>query len=196
MAMMMSLGDAHPSQLAQEETVIDSIRWFERKWDFSLPVGAFPSVLERLRGTPVRAGALVAGINDGVLGARNGGTWSAKEHLAHLDDLHELDERRFDDFLARSGALAVADLANQRTQTANHNASDIGDILKRLSDHRLGLVARMESATAEDIVTICVHPRLKQPMRLIDWAFFVAEHDDHHLVAARLAIRAASAPHT
>jgi hypothetical protein len=25
------------------------------------------------------------------------------------------------------------------------------------------------------------HPRLEQPMRLLDWIFFVAEHDDHHL---------------
>jgi hypothetical protein len=26
-----------------------------------------------------------------------------------------------------------------------------------------------------------LHPRLQQPMRLIDHALFVAEHDDHHL---------------
>jgi hypothetical protein len=26
-----------------------------------------------------------------------------------------------------------------------------------------------------------VHPRLQQPMRVVDMAFFVAEHDDHHL---------------
>jgi hypothetical protein len=27
-----------------------------------------------------------------------------------------------------------------------------------------------------------IHPRLKQPMRLIDMCLFVAEHDDHHLM--------------
>jgi len=26
-----------------------------------------------------------------------------------------------------------------------------------------------------------LHPRLKQPMRLVDHLHFVAEHDDHHL---------------
>ena len=176
--------------------MIDPTRWFERRWNFSLPIGAFPAVLERLRGTPVRVAALVGGIPEGVLGARNGDTWSAKEHLGHLDDLHELDQTRFENFLARAGTLAVADLTNQRTQTANHNATSIVDILQRLGDHRQGLVTRMESATAEDIGTVCVHPRLKQPMRLIDWAFFVAEHDDHHLVAARLAIRSASSTQT
>jgi hypothetical protein len=186
----------HAPLLLRRATMIEPTRWFERRWDFSLPIGAFPSVLERLRGTPVRAAALVGGIPDSVLSARNGDTWSAKEHLGHLDDLHELDESRFENFLERAGTLAVADLTNQRTQTANHNATSIVEILERLDDHRQGLVTRMESATAEDIGTICVHPRLKQPMRLIDWAFFVAEHDDHHLVAARLAIRSASATHT
>jgi hypothetical protein len=26
-----------------------------------------------------------------------------------------------------------------------------------------------------------LHPRLKQPMRLVDHLYFAAEHDDHHL---------------
>ncbi len=28
---------------------------------------------------------------------------------------------------------------------------------------------------------IALHPRLNQPMRVIDLAQFVAEHDDHHI---------------
>jgi hypothetical protein len=30
-----------------------------------------------------------------------------------------------------------------------------------------------------------LHPRLKQPMRLVDHLYFVAEHDDHHLATIR-----------
>jgi hypothetical protein len=30
-------------------------------------------------------------------------------------------------------------------------------------------------------VRAIVHPRLKQPMGLLDHLYFVAEHDDHHL---------------
>jgi hypothetical protein len=26
-----------------------------------------------------------------------------------------------------------------------------------------------------------LHPRLNVPMRVLDWAYFIAEHDDHHL---------------
>jgi len=35
-----------------------------------------------------------------------------------------------------------------------------------------------------------VHPRLKQPMRLVDHLFFVAEHDDHHMARIWEMIRA------
>src|SRR5437588_106511 len=35
-------------------------KWFEREFDFSLPVGVFPCVVERLRGTPARIEDLLA----------------------------------------------------------------------------------------------------------------------------------------
>ena len=34
--------------------IIDSMRWFERKFQNAVEVEAFPSVVERLRGAPVR----------------------------------------------------------------------------------------------------------------------------------------------
>jgi hypothetical protein len=35
--------------------------------------------------------------------------------------------------------------------------------------------------TDEDLDKSSLHPRLMKPMKIIDLAFFVAEHDDHHL---------------
>src|SRR5262245_15308317 len=116
--------------------MIELIRWFDRNWDLSLPPGAYPAVLERLRGTPARAAALTAGLPEDILSARTGSAWSAKEHLAHLDDLHDLDERRFDQYLARAATLAAADVTNARTNTANHNATSVRHILGRLQAHR------------------------------------------------------------
>ena len=40
---------------------------------------------------------------------------------------------------------------------------------------------RAGALPAEAFVTSMLHPRLKQPMRLVDHLFFAAEHDDHHL---------------
>jgi hypothetical protein len=64
--------------------------WFSRSWEFHLPAGAFPAVLERLRGTPSRAAALVQGQPRRDASVRRGDTWSAR-NIRHLDDLHELD---------------------------------------------------------------------------------------------------------
>lgn len=36
-----------------------------------------------------------------------------------------------------------------------------------------------------DLEPTGLHPRLKTPMRMIDLANFVAEHDDHHLASIR-----------
>ena len=55
----------------------------------------------------------------------------------------------------------------------------------RLGRRRLELVNRLGTLSEADVGAIATHPRLGQPMRLIDWAFFVAEHDDHHLASAR-----------
>jgi hypothetical protein len=165
--------------------MIEPIRWTDRTWTFSLPVRAFPAVLERLRGTAARAHALTAGASEQTLATRVGDAWSVKQHIGHLDDLHELDDTRLDEFLSRVDVLTAADMTNRRTDTAGHDQTPMADLITRLRDHREALVIRMEALTEEEVGIASVHPRLGQPVRLIDWACFVAEHDDHHLAAAR-----------
>jgi len=169
--------------------VLRLLDWMDRTWSFDLPVGAFPAVLERLRGTPARASELVQGIPDSTLRARPDNHWSAKEHLGHLDDLHELDTRRLGEFLARVETLSAADRSNRRTDTADHGATPVSELIDRFRRRRLELVHRMEALSAEEIAFASVHPRLRRAIRLIDWAQFVADHDDHHLVRAREVLR-------
>ncbi|MFN2601488.1 MAG: hypothetical protein ABR582_01895 [Gemmatimonadaceae bacterium] len=58
------------------------VEWTARAWIFSLPLGAFPGVVERVRGMPLRAAALVAGLDERLLNWRPpDGSWSVKEHL-------------------------------------------------------------------------------------------------------------------
>jgi hypothetical protein len=73
-------------------------------------------------------------------------------------------------------------LANKKTYEANHNATPLEEILGSFRTVRLGWVQRLEDYDEALILRSAVHPRLKTEMRLIDLAFFVAEHDDHHLV--------------
>ncbi len=54
-------------------------------------------------------------------------------------------------------------------------------ILADLRAARMGIVTKPERFTPGQLATNTLHPRLQQPMSAVDLAFFVAEHDDHHL---------------
>ena len=155
--------------------------WFERKFDFTFPVEQYPNVCARLRGTPARLEEIVRGVSSDVLRGKPGDKWSAQEHAGHLLDLESLWLARVDDFLADGDTLTVADLSNRKTHEANHNARELTEILDEFRKARLRLVDRVGKFQPILFARSLLHPRLKQPMRLVDHLYFVAEHDDHHL---------------
>ena len=156
-------------------------KWFEREFDFSLPVGVFPSVVERLRGTPARLEESVRALPAQTLTARRGEAWSIQEHVGHLVDLDELHEGRLEDYARGLDALRPADLTNHKTYEADHNDARVEDLLARFRAARLRFVRRLEDLSEEQVNATALHPRLGKQMRVIDMALFVAEHDDHHL---------------
>jgi uncharacterized damage-inducible protein DinB len=155
--------------------------WFERKFDFTFPVEQYPNLCVRLRGTPARLEEMVSGVLREVLLGKPGDKWSAQEHAGHLLDLEALWMARVDDFLTDRDTLTVADLSNRKTHEANHNARQLTEILGEFRRARLRLVDRIEKFEPALFARSMLHPRLKQPMRLVDHLYFVAEHDDHHL---------------
>lgn len=169
--------------------MVHLVGWVDRQWSFGLPLGAFPAVVERLIGTAARAAALVAGVPETVLTKRPDRKWSIKEHLGHLSDLHALDMQRVDEFLAGAEVLSAADMTNRRADEANHRSTPIAQLLQTLHDQRQSLAVALETLTEAEVGATALHRRLGVPMRLIDWAQFVADHDDHHLAAARLVLR-------
>lgn len=159
----------------------ERIRWFDRKFSFDLPAWMFPNVLERLRGTPLRVEERARAFPPEITSMRDGDGWSMQEHAGHLLDLEPLGFGRVEDFVTRREVLRPADTENRRTYEANYNAARIRDILAALRRERFEFVARLEALEAEIVVRTALHPRLKQPMRLVDMLFFIAEHDDHHI---------------
>ncbi|MFI5367470.1 MAG: DinB family protein [Spirochaetia bacterium] len=155
--------------------------WFERKFNFDLPVLLFPNVLERLRGSPARLEERVRFILPAVRTARFQDTWSIQENVGHLRDLEPLWIRRAEQLLAGEGELAVADLTNRGTDEAHHNAAPLESLLDEFRSLRFRLLSILEGADASALERTARHPRLGTPMRLIDIAFFTAEHDDHHM---------------
>jgi uncharacterized damage-inducible protein DinB len=156
-------------------------KWFERKFEFTFPVELYPNLVVRLRGTPARLEEILRGRPRDALISKPQGKWSAQEHAGHLLDLEPLWMARVDDFVAGSDQLCVADLSNRRTDQANHNARKLEEILLAFRDARSQLVNKLDGADKSLLGRALVHPRLKQPMRLVDHLYFVAEHDDHHL---------------
>ncbi len=155
--------------------------WFERKFEFTFPVELHPNLCVRLRGTPARLEELVRGSPRELLIRKPQGKWSAQEHAGHLLDVEPLWMARVDDYLAGGSELTTADLKNRKTHEANHNARSLDEILKEFREARLRLVERAETIDPALFARVMLHPRLKQPMRLVDHLYFVAEHDDHHL---------------
>ena len=86
-----------------------------------------------------------------------------------------------EDFLHGGDTLTAADLRNRKTHDANHNARDVNDILAEFRAARSHLLDRVGALPSEAFARTMLHPRLKQPMRLVDHLYFAAEHDDHHL---------------
>ena len=155
--------------------------WFERKFDFSFPIELYPNLSIRLRGTPARLEDICRGCSREAMVRKRDGKWSAQENAGHLLDLEPLWLARVGDFLSQASELQAADLSNQKTHQADHNAQPLSDILAGFRRERLKLVKQIGEIDPAQFAHTALHPRLKMPMRLVDHLSFVAEHDDHHL---------------
>ena len=169
----------------KKQTMINQTPWIERKFEFNFPVGLFPVIVERLRGTVLQLEVMLKNVPDEKLSKKQEGKWSVKEVLGHLYDLEELWSGRIDDFLNQEKTLRAADMSNTKTNAADHNTKTVADLYNLFSSLRNNLINRIENFDENTASLTALHPRLKQPMRLIDSLFFVAEHDDHELTKIR-----------
>src|SRR6202162_2798854 len=113
--------------------------WCERKFEFSFPLELLPTLRARLRGTPARLEEALRGRSHKILIGKAQVKWSAQENAGHLLDLEPLWLARVGDYAAGSAQLTVADLANRKTDEANHNERPLEQILSefRVARERL-----------------------------------------------------------
>ena len=160
--------------------------WFERSFSFAFPPAKLPEIIERLGGTGLRLRSLVESLAPPVLTWQDGETWSIQENAGHLVDLEPLWWGRIEDIVHGLEVMREADLTNRATHQANHNIHEITDILNRFDELRQRLVDRLMELDLSQAARSSRHPRLNTPMRIVDLAHFVAEHDDYHLARIRL----------
>lgn len=169
--------------------MIRSINWFDREFSFDLPVWMYPNVVERLRGTPARLEDRVSSLPREILTRKDNDKWSVQEQAGHLLDLESLEVSRLDDYRAGREILTPADLQNRKTFEAHHNANSVANILDAFRAERMEFVKQLDEFDEAFVLRSALHPRLQTQMRVIDLAFFTAEHDDHHLARITELIR-------
>ena len=156
-------------------------KWFERTFNFENNQNVFPSILERLSGTPIRLEEKMKELTEKKLTFSLDNTWSIKENIGHLIDLEPLWQGRLDDIIKGQIELRPTDLQNTKTDLANHNDNTTEELLFEFRKIRKQTIRTLQAINEETVFKAALHPRLKTPMRTIDLFLFVAEHDDHHL---------------
>lgn len=171
---------------------MEPIKWFDRRFDFNIPPQTFLVTQERLWGTPVRLTFKIANIPAEKLTTHVNDKWSIKEHIGHLNELEGLWQGRLTDILEGKKHLRAWDLDNKQTSAAGHDETPTQDLLETFQKLRTQTLIALAPLTLEQIQMTALHPRLEQPMRIMDLFLFVAEHDDHHLVAINQIVKALS----
>jgi len=155
--------------------------WFERSFDLNLPIESWPEVMSRLRGAPARLEELIRAIPAEDWTAPQEQGWSIQTQVGHLKDLEALWLARVADFASGARVLAAADLANRATEEADHDGDSMPRLFGAFRWARVQLVAALGALDHDALGRASLHPRLGVPITPTGLAFFVAEHDDHHL---------------
>ena len=156
-------------------------KWFNRSFNFENAQNIFPSILERLSGTPIRLEQKIQKVSENILTSSMDNTWTIKENIGHLIDCEPLWQGRLEDIINYQIELRPADLQNTKTHLANHNATSLIELLSTFRKIRQQTIIALQSIDEETVIKSALHPRLKTPMRTMDLFLFVAEHEDHHL---------------
>jgi transcriptional regulator of met regulon len=156
-------------------------KWFDKKFEFKYSSADYDSLLNELMKTPEKISQIASSLPEEVLIIKHDDRWSIKENIGHLIDLEELHDGRIDDFIEGKKTLRPADLNNKKTDEANHNDKNISQLLLQLKQVRENFIERLTDLDASVRERVAIHPRLNQPLRPIDMAQFVLEHDEHHI---------------
>jgi len=155
--------------------------WVERKFAPIIDSGRLATIIERLDGTEYRLIGKLADDEGPDLTNKIGNKWSIMEEIGHLFTLEPLWIARVKELIAGKETLRAADMTNKATNKGNFNSHDLEDLLDEFGERREELLSLLRKVKSEDLEKKSLHPRLGRPMSIVDLAYFVAEHDDHHL---------------
>lgn len=166
-----------------------TIKWFDRKFDFSFGMEQYEVLYERLQKAPGQYKNTVHELPDTILSLKPNNKWSIKENIGHLSVLEPLWLRRLEDIKEGRPVMTPADLSNTATSASGYHLRPVSALLESFIKARSETLAFIDTLEEKDHANASMHPRLQKPMRIIDLMHFVAEHDDHHLSAIHAIIQ-------
>ncbi|MDF2187896.1 DinB family protein [Paraflavitalea sp. CAU 1676] len=159
---------------------MNASKWFDRKFNFSFGTDEYTALYQRLQHGPDILASVLIDMSDHVLAYQPAGKWSIKEHIGHLSILEPLWRTRMHDIVEKKPILTPTDLDNKATTEAGFNNYAITDLFQQFVEERRKTLSLLGSIDIQEHQHTSLHPRLQQPMRLIDIIYFTVEHDDHH----------------
>ncbi|WP_343539257.1 DinB family protein [Sphingobacterium thalpophilum] len=165
----------------KEEKPQSFVRWFDRQFDSNTSSEYFDEFLKRLEHFPTVLNKLLKSCPVEVSTRKMGDKWSVNENIGHLILLENLWRIRFRDIKEGKPDMSPADLNNTATDQSSFNNMLVEELIKNLVGERDKTIAMLQKLSEEDLLKTSMHPRLQQPMNIIDLMHFVVEHDLHHL---------------
>lgn len=164
-----------------QELMITRTKWFERKFETITDSSLLLDIIERLEGTGLRIEHKLHNSGSAYLQSTANNKWSIKKQIGHLGDLEALWLERIKQIKSGASNLKEADLSNRKTEEAAHDDRKVKELIADFTLQREKMIQELRACTTEQLQNEAIHPRLDKPMKLVDLAYFVAEHDDHHL---------------
>lgn len=157
--------------------------WLQKQFVFNSDLKMLPLLIERLRGTHLRLLERTDKLTEQQLTEKLNNKWSINEHIGHLLDLESLWEQRVIDYHNSAKFLTNADMENKKTEEANYNSKITKQIIAEFALKRQKLITDLEKLSDEQVFQKIHHQRLNVHMNAADTAYFIAEHDDHHIAS-------------
>jgi uncharacterized damage-inducible protein DinB len=164
---------------------MNTSKWFERKFDFSFGANEYPAIYQRLQQAPDALATILLNKPEHIIPHQPDGKWSVKEHVGHLSILEPLWRTRIRDIMEKKPVLTPTDLDNKSTSEAGFNKYDLTELLRKFAEERRETLSLLDSINVPAQNETSLHPRMQQPMRMIDILYFTMEHDDHHMAVIR-----------
>src|SRR5690606_23765754 len=156
-------------------------KWFDRDFNFDFGIEQYNNLLDRLENFPMILNQILDQIPEQFPTYNTEGKWSINQNIGHLFLLEIIWRARFQEINDGKKMMSPADLNNTATTRSSSNKLLITELIKCFWYERIKTIDFLKSLNSDDILKSSIHPRLNQPMRVIDLMYFVAEHDQHHL---------------